>query len=69
MTTQVRWFNGRQCIGVVRVIDPYDGVKYYVGVGSGYDEQDDIEQIKSWGTRFPNDAGDVMFGYRRAVDD
>lgn len=64
--SSVRWFNGRNCIGVVRVVDPYDGVQYYIGVGNGYDEQQDIEFIAAWGTRFPNDAGDVLFGTRGA---
>lgn len=58
----VRWFNGRGCVGVVRVEDPYDGPKYYIGVGQGFDEQQDIEHIAAWGSRFPNDAGDVLFG-------
>jgi hypothetical protein len=59
---EVRWFNGRNCIGIVRVMDPYDGAKYYIGMAAGHDEQDDIETIAAWGSRFPNDAGDVLFG-------
>ena len=45
MTQEVRWFNGRNC----------------VGVGLRYSEEDDIQSIAEWGTRFPNDAGDVLF--------
>lgn len=57
----VRWFSGRSCIGVVRVNDPYDGIKYYIGACSGRDEQEDIESIAAWGATFPPDAGEVLF--------
>lgn len=62
MTQEVRWFNGRHCIGVVRVVDPYDGPKYYIGVGHGQCEEDDIQLITDWGSRLPTAAGDVLFG-------
>ena len=58
----VRWFNGSSCVGVVRVEDPYDGIKYYVGTGTGMDEDIDMEYISVWGARFPNYVGDVLFG-------
>lgn len=59
---QVRWFNGRSCVGVVRVNEYTNGSKYYIGVGNGEDEEQDIEFIAAWGSKFPNDAGDVLFG-------
>ena len=62
MTQEVRWFNGRSCIGVVRVVDPYDGPKYYIGVGIGRSEEEDIQTITDWGTHFPVAAGDALFG-------
>jgi len=61
---KVRWLSGRQTIGVVRVVDPHDGPKYYIGVGFGADEHQDKLHIRQWGTRFPNDAGDVLFGIK-----
>lgn len=57
----VRWFSGRACIGVVRVYDQYEGVKYYIGVGEGLDEEADIDFIAGWGSTFPNNVGDVLF--------
>lgn len=58
----VRWFAGRSCVGVVRVEDEYDGIKYFIGVGDGLDEESDKFNIAYWGNSFPNDAGDVLFG-------
>lgn len=60
MTYDVRWFNGRACVGVVRVDTGYE-IKYYIGVGKGYDEQDDIMFIASFGSTFPVAAGEVLF--------
>lgn len=57
-----RWFNGRSCVGVVRVEDPYDGIKYYIGTAEGFEEEIDMEYIAAWGAKFPKDAGDVLFG-------
>lgn len=62
---EVRWFSGRSTIGVVRVVDPYDGPKYYIGPGQGISEEADTKMIRDWGTRFPNDAGDVLFGIKK----
>lgn len=58
----VCWFNGTSCVGVVRVEDPYDGIKYYVGSCTGMDEEVDKEHIAAWGARFPNNVGDILFG-------
>lgn len=58
----VRWFSGRNCVGVVRIVDPYDGVKYYIGVGQGWDEASDAEYIADWGAKFPVEVGDILFG-------
>ena len=60
--SEIRWFSGQDCVGVVKVDDPHDGIKYYIGVAIGNDEQDDIQWIAYWGSSFPTDAGDVLFG-------
>ena len=63
---EVRWFcAGHGNVGIVCMEDPYDGIKYYVGQCSGKDEQMDIQHIASWGSKFPADAGDVLFGIQR----
>lgn len=50
----VCWFGD---VGVVKVVDPYEGIKYYIGIISGEDEQQDIKRIALWGKRFPGPAG------------
>ena len=58
----VRWFCGRNNTGIVRVEDKYDGIKYYIAGIEGCDEKQDMQFIANYGTPFPNDAGDVLFG-------
>lgn len=54
----VRWFNS---VGIVKVEDEFDGIKYYIRHIDGYNEKQDIQRIMEWGAKFPNDAGDVLF--------
>jgi hypothetical protein len=58
----VRWFCGQSTVGVVRVQDEYDGIKYYIGTGEGHVEEADMQNIAEWGSTFPTAAGDVLFG-------
>lgn len=59
----VMWFcAGHGNVGIVRVQDKYEGIKYYIGQCSGYDQDHDMQHIANWGSRFPVEAGDVLFG-------
>ena len=59
----VRWFcAGHGNVGIVRVLDDYEGTKYYIGECEGTDEESDAQHIADWGSSFPRDAGDVLFG-------
>jgi hypothetical protein len=59
----VKWYcSGHGNVGIVKVKDPYDGVKYYIGQVEGLDEQADIDKIMNLGSSFPKDAGAVLFG-------
>jgi hypothetical protein len=59
----VRWFCGRSNVGIVRVEDPYDGIKYYISsVPIPDTEASDSQFIADWGTTFPTDAGNKLFG-------
>ena len=58
----VKWFCGRSTVGVVRVQDEYDGIKYYIGTGEGHVEEADMQYIADWGSTFPPIAGDILFG-------
>jgi hypothetical protein len=60
----VRWFCGHSNVGIVRVEDPYEGIRYYVGSCTGIDENADKEHIAAWGSSFPDAAGDVLFDIR-----
>jgi hypothetical protein len=56
------WFSGRTSVGIVKVKDEYEGVKYYIGSAMGIKEKDDMQHIADWGATFPKSAGDVLFG-------
>ena len=58
----VRWFSGSQCVGIVRVEQDYEGVVYYIGPAMGSDPDIDCDYIMGYGARFPQDAGDLLFG-------
>lgn len=57
----VRWFSGRDCIGVVRLNTGHE-IKYYIGVAAGDSAEEDMQLIVDWGTSFPTSVGDVLFG-------
>lgn len=57
----VVWFNK---VGIVRVEDEYDGIKYYIKDVVGLNEEEDTWKVADWGSSFPNDAGDVLFGVK-----
>ena len=59
----VRWFNANGCIGVVKTHDPYEGVKYYIGIAKGLDLTADAKYIADWGSYFPKEAGDKLFKF------
>lgn len=58
----VKWFCGRSNVGIVRVEDQFDGIKYYIGSVDGHDETTDMNWLANWGSRFPKEAGDLLFG-------
>ena len=55
------WFNN---VGIVLVkLEHPPFRKYYIKQIDGYDQWVDIQAIKDWGSNFPKDAGDVLFGF------
>jgi hypothetical protein len=63
---EARWFNS---CGIVRVETECDGIKYYIkyyihGTVNKNSEDEYKKLIAEWGSRFPNDAGDVLFGIK-----
>ena len=67
----IRWFSGRDCIGIVQYIDDAEvpqyrqtgdaNYKYCIGRGFGHDEKEDMQTIADWGSTFDKSAGDVLF--------
>ena len=57
----VMWFCGRSNVGIVRVEDEYDGIKYYIGLGFGENKTADEQYIADWGSTFPNEAAERLF--------
>ena len=56
------WFSG---CGVVRVKTEYDGIKYYIcGTREGRTQKEDENLIANWGSTFPKEAGDALFGIK-----
>jgi len=48
------WFNGRSNIGIVLGHDPIQNkLKAWITTVVGMDEEDDIQHIMEWGSKFP----------------
>lgn len=59
--TNVRWFSGATCVGIVKCLDSNGNTKYYIGSAANINEIWDVDQIMKWGANFPNNVGDVLF--------
>jgi hypothetical protein len=72
MITGVRWYAGKDCIGIVQVVQDHQkdqyrqtgeaDFKYYIGVGWGDDEKTDMSYIAEHGVPFDRNAGNTLFG-------
>lgn len=63
----VRWFCGQSNVGIVKMKDEYDTIfKYYIGSPPGLEwglnEEEDKQWLADWGSYFPTEVGDVLFG-------
>lgn len=71
MITGVRWFAGRDCVGIVQIVQDHEkdtyrqtgeaNFKYYIGVGWGEDEKTDATYIAEHGSPFDVAAGNTLF--------
>ena len=48
---KVSWITGRDTIGIILAKNKMGESHVYVGVGTGNDEQTDIQSILDWGTK------------------
>lgn len=72
MITGVRWYAGRDCVGIVQVVQDHQkdqyrqtglaDFKYYIGVGKGDVEKEDTQYVADYGMPFDKVAGDALFG-------
>ena len=59
----IRWFNGPTLIGIARTEDEWEGIKYYIrAIPDSTTAIEDALLVADWGSTFPKDAGDVLFG-------
>lgn len=58
----IRWFTAAAgTVGIVKVIDPCEGICYFISHVPGISEDADKEYVADWGARFPTDAGEKIF--------
>ena len=60
---KVKWFTGTKgTVGIAKV-KTFDGeIEYRISPVDGFLEHMDVQQIVAWGARFPDAAGEAMFG-------
>ena len=59
----IRWFTNRGLIGIARTEDEWEGIKYYITVVQNPSTSEaDAQFVADWGSTFPKEAGDVLFG-------
>ena len=71
MIEGVRWFAGKDCIGIVQIVQDHQkelyrqtgeaDFKYYIGLGLGIDAREDARNIAEYGTPFDTNAGNALF--------
>jgi hypothetical protein len=60
---KVQWFtNPKGAVGIAKVQTANDGIEYRISAVDGFLEHMDVQQIVAWGARFPDAAGEAMFG-------
>ena len=60
---KVQWFNNpKGTIGVAKVKTHEGSIEYRISAVDGFLEHMDVQQIVAWGARFPDAAGEAMFG-------
>jgi hypothetical protein len=60
---RVQWFNNpKGTIGIAKVETHEGNIEYRISSVDGFLEHMDVQQIVAWGARFPDAAGEAMFG-------
>jgi len=59
----VLWFtNSKGTVGIVKIKDQHNGIQYRISAVDGFMEKMDVLQVIAWGARFPDNAGQALFG-------
>lgn len=59
----VMWFCAAHGnVGIVKVFMDHEGIAYFIGSCSGINEEVDKKWIADWGSRYPTEAGNALFG-------
>lgn len=57
------WFEGgKGTIGIVKAMNDFKEVLYFIGAGDGLHEVIDVNNIANRGAPFPKEAAEVLFG-------
>lgn len=60
---RVQWFSSvKGTVGIAMCEDDFGNISYRLSAIDGFNENVDVNHIAAWGARFPNNAGDVLFG-------
>ena len=57
------WFSpgdGMNLIGIVKIKNEFEEIKFYIGTGEGFDKEEDEKSIAEYGARFPNECGEKL---------
>jgi len=58
---KVSWITGRNTIGIVLAKNEIGELHVYIGVGTGNDEDEDIQSILDWGTKLKPEVFKSIF--------
>jgi len=59
----IRWFTNKGLIGIARTEDEWDRIKYYISIVQNPSTPElDAQLVAAWGSTFPKEAGDALFG-------
>lgn len=57
------WFtNSKGTIGIAKVKTFTGEIEYRISSVDGFLENMDVQQVVAWGARFPDNAGEALFG-------
>lgn len=59
----IQWFSGQKgTIGIAKVKTEDGCIEYRIGAVDGMLQKMDVIQVVAWGSKFPDAAGEALFG-------